>query len=550
MSGSSFTNVFGGVALRPAQPSYLALTISVDTALVWPLETTEGQPVLATQMDITASTSGLDLMMPPGNTGSTGVQSIIANVGSDTFTVTDQAGNAITSIATTEAWLIVLTDNTTTNGTWRALQVASTVSQAVAAALAGAGLQANGSQLQINWPSTVVNSSGSVGAGARGTVLKWTGGGGTLQLAASSTLGNGWICAFNNAGTGELTFSCTGPDGINGQSTLVVFPLSSGFIICTGNNGATSFFSIGANLGILPIFAGGTGAGNATGALQNFGGTPTGISIFTAPSTAAVVALLGLSGVNITEATVNTDQTLSPGSGNTAFVCTAALSLDLPLTTSLTDQFSFVAYAQNGNVTFVPQASDAINGGSAGANLVIPRGASAFMFTDANGNWWPALMGIALGGTIDGNVIIANGGLNVNAGGVSVAGGITISSDGIGVTGGGDFDELSVTAPGTAGSEVVNFSQFPATLAVVGTQTLPSGRIEQWGTSATVNGVGTISFASPFPNACLNVDIDITGASGAASLHPLAQGALAAAGVPVYGDSGESLSFSYRAIGY
>ena len=29
MSGSSFTSVFGGVALRPAQPSYLALTIAI-----------------------------------------------------------------------------------------------------------------------------------------------------------------------------------------------------------------------------------------------------------------------------------------------------------------------------------------------------------------------------------------------------------------------------------------------------------------------------------------------------------------------------------------
>jgi hypothetical protein len=158
-----------------------------------------------------------------------------------------------------------------------------------------------------------------------------------------------------------------------------------------------------------------------------------------------------------------------------------------------------------------------------------------------------------------GGVTIVAGGLEITAGGGTitaggldvVAGGATIQAGGIAVTGSSTVTgELTVTVPGTVGSEVVNFSQFPSTIAVIGSQTLPSGRIEQWGTGATVNGVGTISFDTAFPNACLNVQLSIGPGSGTASLHPLLWGALAVAGFPVYGDPGESLGFSYVAIGY
>ena len=45
-----------------------------------------------------------------------------------------------------------------TAGSWRSLQLASTTSAAQASALAGYGLQANGSQLQINWPTVEISA--------------------------------------------------------------------------------------------------------------------------------------------------------------------------------------------------------------------------------------------------------------------------------------------------------------------------------------------------------------------------------------------------------
>lgn len=584
MSGSSFTNVFGGVALRPAQPSYLALTIAENTALVWPLETTEGEPVVAAQLDITATADSLELQMPPGNTGSTGVQSIISNVGSDTFTVTDQAGNPITPIATTETWLITLIDNTTDNGTWRAIQIGATVSEATAAALAGLGLQVAGSRLQINWPTTDYSISDIIGVTARSTLINWIGTApGILQLSMSTTLGVGFICAFNNAGTSVLSIGTMG-ENINGAGSLAVQPGASGFIICIPGG----FISIGALVTTLTIPQGGTGAITANAALENFGGTNTGISIFTAPNAAAVVALLGLSAVNIAEMTINSDLALSTSSGNTAFVCTAALTLTLPLTTSLTNRFSFLAFAQGGDLTLTPQASDAIDNGSVGASFTIQENASAFIFTDAAGNWWVFCYGVpATGGVVAGTLIVDNGetivtgGLTIEAGGfnvigastldgtLTVANGLTISSGGLALNGGiaanGGMDlvgglvvmsgggtitgALIVTLPGTTGDEAVNFSQFPATLAVPGAQTLPSGFVEQWGTSSTVSGTGTISFAAPFATACLDVQLTIIGGTTPATLHPLIRGTPSTAGCPVFGDASESVTFAYRAIG-
>lgn len=554
-AGSSFTNAFGGVAIRPAQPSYLAITIGHTTALVWPLETTEGQPVVATQIDVTAALNSLQLQMPPGDTGSTGVQTIISNVGSDTFTVADQAGNPITPIATTETWLIALIDNTTENGTWRAIQIGATVSEATAAALAGFGLQVSGSRLQVNWPTRTISTSGTVTGLDRSSLLDWTGSAtGTLQLASSASMGLGFICAFDNTGTGVVTFTCTGGDTINGVASLDVHPGTSGFLICKSGG----FLSIGALTGVLPITGGGTGATTANDALENFGGSTTGIAIFTAPSTAAVVALLGLTTVNISEVTVATNQSLNTSSGNTAFVCQAAINLSLPLTTSLTNHFSFLAFAQDGDVTLIPQATDAIQGQSVGANLVIPSGASAFVFTDANGNWWMFFFGLPLsGGTLTGGLTIEAGGLSVIAGGAGINGGLAVNqgldvNGGIEVMSGGilvDSGAVTVTEPGTTGDQVVNFSQFAATLSVPGSQALPSGLVEQWGTGSTSSGVGTISFAVPFDTACLNVDFQIFGVA-TGSVHPLLLGTVTAAGAAVFGDASESLSFSYRALGH
>jgi hypothetical protein len=385
----SYTNTFGAQPVAPANPSFLALSIAANAALVWPLETTEGSPYVASLMDVTAGAAGLELMMPPGNTGSTGVVAIVANVGANSFTLTDQSDDAIAVIATTQAWIIALTDNTTANGTWVAYQLASTTSSASAASLAGLGLQALGSLLQTKWNTAQTASNILITSSYRSTLLIWTsavGGGWSLDTIANLT--PGWFFGYANQGSQVVTISTTDGSTINGQPNLPVLPGDNGIIVCSAG-GFNSFAGLN---GILEISQGGTGAADAPAALTNLGASTIGASIFTAPSAAAVVALLGLNNFTFQESTIATSQTLAAGSTNTIFVATTALTIMPPLTTTVTPQWVFGVYAYGGAVTIAPQATDFVNGGGEGASWTLPQGGSALFVTDAAGHLWPIFL--------------------------------------------------------------------------------------------------------------------------------------------------------------
>lgn len=387
MSGS-FTDIFGGSVVKPTNPTYLALEIDEDTELVWPLETTASTPVVADALDVTATTTGLSLTMPPANTGSCGVVSMVSNVGSDTFSVVDQGGNEIVEIATTESWLIVLTDNSDEDGAWRALQMASTTSSGSAAALAGAGLEASASKLRTVTSSVDLGSNTVLSVTYRAKLIRWTGAAGTLQLDPVASLGQGCVIAIYNAGTDDITLIGTGGQQINGASSITIQPGESCFVIAITN----AFIAMGILLGVLPITQGGTNASTAGQALINLGGTSLGIGLFTAPSAASARSLLGIVNYTLQEATISTNQSVTSANTNTVFVATAALTAFLPLTTSLSTQFLVGFSAYGGDVTVTPQATDAINGQPAGDTYTFPAGSSGLLLTDANGNWYPIFL--------------------------------------------------------------------------------------------------------------------------------------------------------------
>jgi hypothetical protein len=80
-------------------------------------------------------------------------------------------------------------------------------------------------------------------------------------------------------------------------------------------------------------------------------------------------------------------------------------------------------------------------------------------------------------------------------------------------------------ANATTTYNAVNLSQFPATIASNGSATLPSGIIIKWGVLNITGGSSTVSFASAFPNTCLQVIVTEgaansgTWGAGAVSIH-------------------------------
>lgn len=237
----SFTSPFTGNVIQPTDVSYRGFTISADTTLEWPLNGNNTGNVAARIMDVTASSGGLSLIMPPANQTSVGQDALIRNTGAQTFTVKDYGGGTIITIAAGETKYIYVTTNATEAGTWANIAFGVGTSAADAATLAGYGLKAIASTLNNAHPVTTFSSNYTAVASDRAGTRVWTGGAGTLTLTAASTLGNDWFLLLRNGGTGTLTVSTSGGNLINGGSSIALQPSDSCVIACSG----TAFYTVG-----------------------------------------------------------------------------------------------------------------------------------------------------------------------------------------------------------------------------------------------------------------------------------------------------------------
>ena len=238
----SYVSPFTGDVVQPTDVSYRAFTISSNTQLQWPINGNATDDYAARIMEVTASAGSLNLYMPPANQVSVGEDSLIRNLGANTFTVKDYAGgNTIVSIAAGESKYIYVTDNGDEEGTWGIIAFGVGTSSADAATLAGYGLMASGATLNQASAVTTFSNNRSATSSDRAELLVWTAGAGTLTLDPAATLGNNWFTQVRNAGTGLLTVACSGADLFNGSASVTLQPSDSCFIACSG----TAFYSVG-----------------------------------------------------------------------------------------------------------------------------------------------------------------------------------------------------------------------------------------------------------------------------------------------------------------
>lgn len=238
---TSYTNVFGGNVVYPAEVSYRAVDLSANVTLNWPTELATGTNVVAQIMDVTPSAGSLVITMPPANQVSVGETTLIFNVGAVAFSVRDNAGNTIASISPGLAWQLYVTNNSTVAGSWRAIQYGAGVSSANAASLAGFGIKAITSTLNQSASVASLNTNYTLNTADRAQVRAWAGGAGTFTLTSAATLGNDWFCYIRNNGTGALTLSAPGGESVDGGASVVYNPGDSSLVICDGSN----FFTIG-----------------------------------------------------------------------------------------------------------------------------------------------------------------------------------------------------------------------------------------------------------------------------------------------------------------
>lgn len=246
---TSFTQVFGGTTIYPSDVSYLALPLTGNISLEWPLEATTGNNVVARIIDVTP-TGPYTITMPDAMSVGVGQTVLFNNLGPDTITVDNAAGNAILSIGAGEQWQCYLIDNTSAGGVWRTFRYGAAVAQAQAAALAGAGLVAEGSELAQNYE--VVDFSitpYSLTSPDRAKVFVWNGGLGTLNLPTAVAAGDGWFVQIRNGGQGDLTIDPAGSELINAGATLLLQPGDSAVVVSDG----VQWYTIG--LGQQAVFA-------------------------------------------------------------------------------------------------------------------------------------------------------------------------------------------------------------------------------------------------------------------------------------------------------
>ena len=239
----SYTSPFTGDVVQPTDVSYQSITLTANLQLVWPINgNTAGDTPAARIMEVTASSAGLELRMPPGNQVSVGQDALIKNTGSETFTVKTYNGNGtIVAIASGTSRYIYLTNNSTTAGSWSNFEFGAGTSSADAATLAGAGLLASGLTLNQSHPVSTILSNQVFVDSDRAKTYIWGGGVTTVTLPSASTVGDNWFMLIKNNGTGTLTVDAPGSQQIDGALTKTFQPSESAFIVSTG----TAFVTVG-----------------------------------------------------------------------------------------------------------------------------------------------------------------------------------------------------------------------------------------------------------------------------------------------------------------
>lgn len=241
----TFTQVFGGQLISPAQPSYADYTTATaNLSLSWPLETAPSNDVVAAINDVAFPTTGYTVTLAAASQVSPGISPLFTNRGSDPYTVLGATGATILTASAGSAYYAYLVSGGSTSGTWRSYQLGGGGSGASAASLAGYGLVAIGATLNQQYAasSTAVTPT-AITATDRAALRTWTGGAGVFNLATAATLTNGWFFNVYNNGTGVLSLTQQAGDTINGSASA--FVLNPGDSCILVSDGTSAFYTIG-----------------------------------------------------------------------------------------------------------------------------------------------------------------------------------------------------------------------------------------------------------------------------------------------------------------
>lgn len=376
----SYNSPFSGNVVQPTDVSYRSVTLTANTQLEWPINGGVTVDVIARIMDVTAN-AGLSLFVPPANQASVGNDSLIRNIGANSFTVkTFEGVSTIITVAPGEAKYIYCKDNPNPQGTWGNIAFGTGTSSADAASLAGAGLVASGSTLNQSHPSSSLTANYSFQLADRSKTLVWSGGATAATLPLASTTGDNWFVLFKNNGTGTVTIGTTSAQNIDGAVTKAFAPGESAFIVSTGTQYVTVGYGVSTQFefGVLtkPVVSGTytLTASEASNTIQIYTGTLTANVLIIVPPVINLYVIsnqcsAGAFTLTISTGAVGASTATVPSSGQATLVCDAINLLNANTTQAGGTAFSLV----NGSA-----GSPSLNFGSEISTGIFRPGAGRF----------------------------------------------------------------------------------------------------------------------------------------------------------------------------
>lgn len=285
----SYVSPFTGDVIQPTDVSFRNVTLAANTHLAWPINGNETGNYAARIMEVTATTTGLKLYMPPANQTSVGTDALIRGLGTNSFEVVDFDGNAICSVVAGESQYIYITDNPTPAGNWGLIFFGVGTADVDAATLQGYGILALGSSLNQSHPTSNMVNGYTFASTDRAQVKVWSGGTGTAVLPTAASVGNNWFSIFKNNGTGTVVISAASGELIDGNATKDFQPSESSLLISTGTEFITIGYGVSTNFVftslVKPVTTGNYNLtpNEAQNTIQQFVGTLTGNVTVTYP---------------------------------------------------------------------------------------------------------------------------------------------------------------------------------------------------------------------------------------------------------------------------
>lgn len=223
---NSFTNIFTGSPVQPATVSYIALSLTGNVQLNWPTQFIDTGDVAAEIIDISVNNNGYNVFLPNATEGSVGQTIIFVNTSgvSHTFNIVDFNSGNIATLSTGQSIILYLTDNSTSQGSWRLIPFGggfSGVTSVSAAALTG-GITIGGSPITTAGTLTFSLGAPLVSLSALGTT-------GILVQSVVGTV-------ISRALVGGLNIDITNPDGVSGNPVINLSDTLTGMSSITVGN--------------------------------------------------------------------------------------------------------------------------------------------------------------------------------------------------------------------------------------------------------------------------------------------------------------------------